>query len=81
MENAIVSTRLVRPPLPLKARIGLFKSAFFVPSQFQSNFFQSLWVNSFQRVNRQIKWGIKNCHLHKKFDCARDLFLKDKFFP
>ena len=33
---------------------------------------------SLQGVNRQINWGIKVCHLRKKFDSARDLLLKDK---
>ena len=36
---------------------------------------------SLQRVNRQINWGIKVCHLRKKFDSARDLLLKDKILP
>ena len=34
-----------------------------------------------QRVNRQINWGIKVCHLRKKFDSARDQLLKDKILP
>ena len=36
---------------------------------------------SLQRLNRQINWGIKFCHLRKKFDSARDLLLKDKILP
>ena len=36
---------------------------------------------SLQRVNRQINWGIKVCHLRKKFDSARDLLLKHKILP
>ena len=42
---------------------------------------QLLSVTSLQRVNRQINWGMKVCHLRKKFDSARDLLLKDKILP
>ena len=77
MANAIRSIYLVRHFLPLKARIGLFcPISISVPI-----FFQSLSVKSLQRVNRQINWGIKVCHLRKKFDSARDLLLKDKILP
>ena len=48
---------------------------------FSAIFFQSLSVMSLQRVNKQINWGIKVCHLRKKFDSARDLLLKDKILP
>ena len=34
-----------------------------------------------QRVYRQINWGIKVCHLRKKFDSATDLSLQDKILP
>ena len=36
---------------------------------------------SLQRVNRQINWGIKVCHLRKKLDSAREILLKDKVLP
>ena len=81
MANTIRSIFLVRHLLPLKAGIGLLKSLVFFPSQNQCNFFESLSFMSLQRVNRQIKWGIKGCHLHKEFDSARDLLLKDKILP
>ena len=81
MANAMKSIYLVRHFLPLKARIGLFKSLVFSHLNFSAIFFQSLSVKSLQRVNRQINWRIKVCHLHKKFDSARDLLLKDKFLP
>ena len=81
MANAIRSIYLVRHFLPLKARIGLFKSLVLSHLNFSAIFFQSLSVMSLQRVNRQINWGIKVCHLRKKFDSARDLLLKDKILP
>ena len=81
MANAIRSIYLVRHFLPLKARIGLFKSLVLSDLNFSAIFFQSLSVKSLQRVNRQINWGIKVCHLRKKFDSARDLLLKDKILP
>ena len=81
MANAIRSIYLVRHFLPLKARIGLFKSLVLSHLNFSAIFFQSLSVKSLQRVNRQINWGIKVCHLRKKFDSARDLLLKDKILP
>ena len=76
MANAIRSIYLVRHFLPLKARIGLFKSLVLSHLNFSAIFFQSLSVMSLQRVNKQINWGIKVCHLRKKFDSARDLLLK-----
>ena len=81
MANAIRSIYLVRHFLPLKARIGLFKSLVLSHLNFSAIFFQSLSVMSLQRVIKQIKWGIKVCHLGKKFDSARDLLLKDKILP
>ena len=81
MANAIRSIYLVRHFLPLKARIGLFKSLVLSHLNFSAIFLQSLSVMSLQRVNRQINWGIKVCHLRKKFDSARDLLLKDKILP
>ena len=81
MANAIRSIYLVRHFLPLKARIGLFKSLVLSHLNFSAVFFQSLSVKSLQRVNRQINWGIKVCHLRKKFDSARDLLLKAKILP
>ena len=36
---------------------------------------------SLQRVNKQINWGIKVCHLRKKFDSAIYLLLKEKILP
>ena len=80
MANAIRSIYLVRHFLPLKARIGLLKSLVSSRLNF-SAFFQSLSVMSLQRVNRRINWGIKVCHLRKKFDSARYLFLRDKILP
>ena len=79
--NAIRSIYLVRHFLPLKARIGLFKSLVLSHLNFSAIFFQTLSVMSLQRVNRQINWGIKVCHLRKKFDSKRDLLLKDKILP
>ena len=76
MANAIRSIYLVRHFLPLKARIGLFKSLVLSHLNFSAIFFQSLSVMSLQRVNSQINWGINDCHLRKKFDSARDLLLK-----
>ena len=81
MANVIRSFYLVRHFLPLKARIVLFKSFVLSHLNFSAIFFQSLSVMSLQRVNKQINWGIKVCHLHKKFDSARDLLLKDKILP
>ena len=81
MANAIRSIYLVRHFLPLKARIVLFKSLVLSHLNFSAIFFQSLLVMSLQRVNKQINWGIKVCHLRKKFDSARDLLLKDKILP
>ena len=49
MANAIRSIYLVRHPLPLKARIGLFKSLVLSHLNF-SAIFQSLSVMSLQRV-------------------------------
>ena len=79
--NAIRSIYLVRHFLRLKARIVLFKSLVLSHLNFSAIFFQSLSVMSLQRVNKQINWGIKFCHLRKKFDSARDLLLKDKILP
>ena len=81
MTNAIRSIYLVRHLLPLKARIGLFKSLVLSHLNFIAIFLQSLSVMSFQRANRQINWGKSVCHLQKKFDSARDLLLKDKILP
>ena len=82
MANAIRSIYFsVRHFLPLKAKIGLFKSLVLSHLNFSAIFFQSLSVMSLQSVNRQINWGIKICHLRKKFDSARDLLLKDTFLP
>ena len=81
MANAIGQIFLVRHFLPLKARIGLFKSLVLSHLYFSVIFFQSLSVMSLQRLNRQINWGIKVCHLRKKFDSARDLLLKDEILP
>ena len=77
MTNAIWSTYLVSH-LPLKARSGLLKSLLS-----HLKFFAIVvgYVTSDCRVNRQINWGIKVCHLRKKFDSARDLLSKDKFLP
>ena len=80
MANAIRSIYLVRH-LPLKARIGLFKSLVVSHLNFRVIFFQSLSVMSLQIVNRQIKWGIRVCHLSTKFDSARYLLLKHKILP
>ena len=81
MANAIRSIYLASHPLPLKARIRFFKSIVLSHLNFSAVFFQSLSVMSLQRVNRLINWGIKVCHLRKKFDTARDLLLKDKILP
>ena len=81
MANAIMSIYLVRHLLPLKARIGLFKTLVLSHLNFSAIVFQTLLVMSLQRVNRQINWGIKVCNLCKKFDSARDILLKDKILP
>ena len=81
MANAIGSVYLASHPLPLKARIRFFKSLVLSHLNFSAVFFQSLSIMSLQRVNRLINWGIKVCHLRKKFDSARDLLLKDKILP
>ena len=80
MANAIRSIYLVRHFLSLKARIVLF--ILFCPILISVQFFfNRCAVMSLQRVNKQINWGIKVCHLRKKFDSARDLLLKDKILP
>ena len=79
--NAIRSIYLVRHFLPLRARIGLFKSLVLSHLNFSAIVVQSLSVMSLQRASRQINWGVNLCHLRKNFDSARDLFLKDKILP
>ena len=81
MANAIRSIYLVSHLILLKARMGLFKSLVLSHLHFSAIFFQSLSVMSLQIVNRQINWEIKVSHVRKKFDSARDLFLKDKILP
>ena len=81
MAIAIRSIHFVRHLLPLKARIGLFKSLVLSHLKISAFFFQSLSVMRLHGVNRQINWGIMVCNLRKRFDSARDLLLKDKLLP
>ena len=61
------------------------KTEVFFPQRGQHHveaiFLQSLSASSLQRINRQIKWGIKVCQLRKKIDSAKDLLIGDKILP
>ena len=81
MALAIRSIYLVRNPIPLKARINLFRSLVLSHLKFSAIFFQSLPSYSIDRINKQIRWGIKVCFFRTKYDSAHKLHLENKIFP
>ena len=44
-------------------------------------FFLNLTSYSFDRINKQINWGIKVCYMKTKHDAARNLLLETKILP
>ena len=59
--NAIRSFYFVRNQIPLKVGIEVFKSVVLSHLSFNGVFLQTLTVKNINRINRQIKWGIKVC--------------------
>ena len=81
MALAIRSIYLVRNQIPLKARINLFRSLVLSHLEFSAIFFQSLPSYSIDRINKQIRWGIKTCFFRTKYDSAHKLFLENNILP
>ena len=81
MALAIRSIYLVRNQIPLKARINLFRSLVLSHLEFSAIFFQSLQSYSIDRINKQIRWGIKVCFFRTKYDSAHKLLLENKILP
>ena len=77
----IRSINLVRNQLPLKARINLFRSLVLSHLVFSAIFFQSLPCYSIDRINKQIRWGIKVCFFRTKYDSAHKLLFENKILP
>ena len=44
-------------------------------------FFQSLPSYSIDRINKQIRWGIKVCFFRTKYDTAHKRLLENKILP
>ena len=78
MDNAIRSLYLERNQIPLKARIVVFKSVVLSHPSFSGVFLQTPTAKNINRINRQIKWGIKICSFREKFDDSIDLLIKDR---
>ena len=81
MALAIRSIYLVRNQIPLKARINLFRSLVLSHLEFSAIFFQSLPSYSIDRINKQIRWGIKVCFFRTKYNSAHKLLLENKILP
>ena len=54
---------------------------FLSQSDFSAIFFQSLPSYSIDRINKQIRWGIKVCFFRTKYDSAHKLLLENKILP
>ena len=81
MALAIRSIYLVRNQIPLKARINLFRSLVLSHLEFSAIFFHSLPSYSIDRINKQIRWGIKVCFFRTKYDSAHKLLPRNKILP
>ena len=81
MASAIRSIYLVRNEIHLKARINLFRSLVLSHLEFSAISFQSLPSYSIDRINKQIRWGLKVCFFRTKYDSAHKLFLENKVLP
>ena len=49
--------------------------------EFSAIFFQSLPSYSIDKINKQIRWGIKVCFFRTKYDSAHKLLLENKILP
>ena len=78
---AIRSFYLVRNRILLKARINLFISLVLSYLEFNAIFFQSLPSYSIDRINKQIRWGIKVAFFEQNMTVLINYFLKIKYFP
>ena len=81
MGLAIRSIYLVRNQIPLKARINLFRSLVLSHLEFSAIFFQNMPYYSIDRLNKQIRWGIKVCFFEQNMTVLINYFLKIKYFP
>ena len=81
MALTIRSIYLVRNQKPLKARINFFKSLVLSHLEICAIFFQSLPSYSVERINKQIRCGIKVCFFRTKYDSAHELLLENKILP
>ena len=76
MALAIRSIYLVRNQILLKARINLFRPLVLSHLEFSAIFFKSLPSYSIDRINKQIRWGIKVCFFRTKYDSSHKLILE-----
>ena len=81
MAVAIGSIYLIRNQIPLKARINLFRSLVLSHLEFSTILFQNLPSYSIDRINKQIRWGIKLCFFEENMTMLINYFLKIKYFP
>ena len=79
----IRSIYLVRNQILLKARINLFRSLVLshLECEFSAIFLQNLLSYSIDRINKQIRWGIKVGFFRTKYDSAHKLLLENKILP
>ena len=81
MALAIRSNHLVRNQIPLKARMNLLRSLLLSHLEISAICFQILPSYSFNRIHKQIRWGIKVCIFRTKYDSAHNLLLENKIIP
>ena len=81
MVLAIRSIYLVRNQIPLRARLNLFRSLVLSHLEFNAILFQSLPSYSIDRINKQIRWGVKVCFSRTKYKRAHKLLLEKKILP
>ena len=65
----------------MKVRIDVFKSVELSHLSFSGVFLQTVTEQNINRINRQVKWGIKVCYFRQKFDHSIDLLIKDRILP
>ena len=81
MALAFRSVYLVCNQTPLNARINLFISLVLSNLELSAIFYQSLPSYSIDRINKQIRWGIKVCFFRTNYDSVHKLLLENKIHP